>query len=597
MAIVAVGCLLLFNPIWTTIRFSRLFCEFLSMQLAYDEPYYFWLLLQEVSQGMIDIHHRVVGKLLGAALLSIGLSLDATATVYAVVGPLLAFAAALVLAAQWERRSLGWIVWAVLLLFSFDFLSGGSRVIDYDPPAVWLADLIGDPALMKADVLSFFLIHRRTEPQSSWIILFLYWALLLGWFLEGGRGRYLAACAVTPLLVFIYINASIAAVLVFVGLSLCGLFVRRPGIVLPFAMAIAATGLAYLVLFAAGSSSSQASQYVFRTHMPFFRPSLVLALAGLVWAAVMIRRQGPLPAHLAALVFFAFPVVALNQQIVTGLAIMPQNWEVYANYPCIVVGAGLMSGKYLSSFELRRDWRRFLPLGLLILIGFVVVQGALRNERNWLLDNVRSVLFRDVLARASAVAGPFDAVILPHMFDESLFLTRVPRGTAVLGGYNSMLLDPVPAWRDDQSFAEHAAAASRHFATGFEVLFRAGVSPAQLQERMLGELPTGDCWLGLSYFFWLGDCWPTMVNHTSPVTRRLPAAVPEIVSMYGDYLGRSAASDVAKRKVLLIRNTPLSTPFDDKIVNQLVATAEVQVDGETVRAYGYLQRPKREARE
>jgi len=37
-ATIAVGCLLLFNPIWTTVRFSRLFGEFHSMQLAYDEP-------------------------------------------------------------------------------------------------------------------------------------------------------------------------------------------------------------------------------------------------------------------------------------------------------------------------------------------------------------------------------------------------------------------------------------------------------------------------------------------------------------------------------------------------------------------------------
>ncbi len=178
------------------------------------------------------------------------------------------------------------------------------------------------------------------------------------------------------------------------------------------------------------------------------------------------------------------------------------------------------------------------------------------------------------------------------MFDESLFLTQVPRGTVVLGGYNSMVLDLVPVWRNDQSFADHAVEASSHFATGFEVLFRSGVTPAQLQERMSGELATGDCWLGLSYFFWQGDCWPAMLNYTAAVTRRLPSAVPEIVSMYRDYLRDSAAGVVAKRKVLLIRNEPLSAFFDDKVQNELVATAETNVDGKPVRAYGYLQKPK-----
>ncbi|MDP1752530.1 MAG: hypothetical protein Q8L22_24030 [Reyranella sp.] len=596
-ATVAVGCLLLFNPIWTTVRFSRLFGEFHSMQLAYDEPYYFWLLFLEATQGALDVNHRIFSKLLGSALLSMGASFDVMLTVYAVLNPLLAFAAALVLAACWEKRSLGRIVWAVVILFSFDFLSGSSRVIDYDPPAVWLAELVGNLALLKADVLSFFLIHRRPEPQSSWIVLFLYWALLLNSFLEGHRDRYLLTCAVTPLLAFIYINVSIAAVLVFVGLSLCNLFMLRQRIAWPFILSITATALAYFVLFAAGSSSWMASQTVFRTHMPMLRPSIALAVAGLVWAGIMIHRAGPIPARFAALVFFAFPVVALNQQLITGVAVLPHNWEIYANYPCIVVGAGLLAGNYLSSFERSPGWRQFLPLGLLAMIGFVVVQGALRNERNWLLDNVRSVLFSEVLARASAKVGHFDAVILPHMFDESLFLTQVPRGTVVLGGYNSMVLDLVPAWRNDQSFTDHAVEAGSHFATGFEVLFRSGVTPAQLQERMSGELATGDCWLGLSYFFWQGDCWPAMLNYTAAVTRRLPSAVPEIVSMYGDYLRDSATGAAGKRKVLLIRNEPLSAFFDDKVQNELVATAETNVDGKPVRAYGYLQKPKLAAHE
>lgn len=591
VAIAAVAVVLMFNPVWTTIRFSNLFGEFLSMQLAYDEPLYFWLLFRETTAEALDLNHRIFSKLLGAALLSLGLSFDAMVTVYALLMPLLAFAAALMLAACWERRSLARIVWAVLILFSFDFLSGSSRVIDYEPPAQWLAGRIGDPALLKADVLSFFLIHRRPEPQSSWIALFLYWALLLSAFLDRRRDRYLLACAVTPFLAFIYINVSIAAVLVFAGLSLCNLLVLRQRIAWPFAASVAATAVAYLILFSTGSTSWMASQTVFQTHLPMLRPSLAFALAGLAWAAVVLHRAGPAPTPLAAAVFFSFPVLALNQQILTGLAVMPQNWEIYANYPCLVVGAGLMSGHRLSSLECGTGRQRLVSPAILTLVGFVVVQGALRNEKYWLLDNVRSVLFRDVLARASAEAGPFDAVILPHMFDESLFLTRVPPGTVVLGGYNSMVLDLVPAWRDHQSFADHAAAASRHFATGFEVLFRSGVSPAQLRDRMMGELATGDCWLGLSYFFWQGDCWPTMVNHTSAVTRRLPSAVPEIVALYEGYLRQHSAADIVERKVLLIRNEPLSVSFDGRINNVPVATAAVTVDGTAVRAYGYVQQP------
>ena len=69
------------------------------------------------------------------------------------------------------------------------------------------------------------------------------------------------------------------------------------------------------------------------------------------------------------------PTIVLNQQIVTGFAVMPRSWDLYVNYPIIVVGVGLMSGQYLSSFERRHDWRQFLSVGVLAVIGYVLVQG------------------------------------------------------------------------------------------------------------------------------------------------------------------------------------------------------------------------------
>lgn len=589
---VAVVGLLLFNPVWTTLRFSGLFGEFLSMQLAYDEPYYFWQLQQEIEQGTLDINYRLLSKLPGAVLLWAGASYDVMLTMYGLLMPLLAFAGAVFLAGTWERWSLGRLIWALLILFSFDFLSGSSRIIDYEPPAVWLADLVGNPALLKPDVLSFFLVHRRPEPQASWIAVFFYWAILLRAFLDGRRSTYLVACATTPLLVFTYVNIAAAAILVFAALSVCSIVLFKRPIVVPFALSMAAATATCILLYGIGTTSSVAARMTFHTHMPMLRPSVALALCGLVWAGVAMRRTGIQPPAVAAAVFFAVPAIVLNQQIVTGLAVMPQNWEVYIDYACIAVGGGLMSGGFLSSFERHRDWRQFLPVGLLFLIGFVVVQGAWRNEADWKLDNVRSVLFRDVLAQARARVGTVDAVILPHFFDESLFLTRVPAGTVVLGGYNTMLSKPVPTWANDQSFDDHARAASTHFASGFEVLFRSGITPQQLETNMREEMKTGDCWLGSIYFFAQSDCWPNLQNYTSPAIRRLPSAVPAVVDLYRRYLERDASADLARHKVLLIRNQPIPAGPDGLIDNQLVASREIEVDGKPVRVYGYLQRPR-----
>ena len=128
VAAIAVA-LVLFNPIWTTIRFSGLFGRFLSMQLAYDEPYYFWQLYQQITDGPLDINYRLFGKLLAMILLPLGASFDATMAIYGVINPLLAFGAALVLAATWEKWSLGRVIWALLLLFSFAFLSGSTTLM------------------------------------------------------------------------------------------------------------------------------------------------------------------------------------------------------------------------------------------------------------------------------------------------------------------------------------------------------------------------------------------------------------------------------------------------------------------------------------
>jgi hypothetical protein len=324
------------------------------------------------------------------------------------------------------------------------------------------------------------------------------------------------------------------------------------------------------------------------------RPSVGFSIAGMIWAGVMLYLYGLSPARLAALAFFAMPTIVLNQQIATGIAIQPWNWELYVNYPLIVVGAGLMSGQYLSSFERRHDWRQFLSVGLLAVIGYVLVQGAWLNEYSWSVENARSVLFGQLLSQAKAKGERIDAVILPRQVDDSLFLTRVPRGTVVMGGYNE-ILRAVPLWRDDESFEDHVKAARGSFATGFEVLLRSGVSPRQLQADMEAELGTGECWRGpvYLYFFSTFDSCPDIHNYTSRATARLFDAIPAVVALYRQYLKRDAAQDLAKRQVLLIRDQPLPPRASGLIDNQLVGMTQIDMRGTLVRAYAYIQRPKR----
>lgn len=596
----AIG-LILFNPVWMTLRLSALFDRFLWAQVAHDESYYFRNLVQNITDGSLVVSYRLFSDLLAVVLRLLGISsFDSVLTIYGLLVPLLAFGAALVLAGTWEKRSLGRVIWALLLLFSFDFLAFSTYLFYDNPPGAWLAQLVNFPAVLSAETVTYFVIDRRPEPQSSLIALFLYWALLLGSFLRWRRSAYLMVCAATPFLAFTYTSGAVATILIFCMLSLCSLlFYRRP-VILPFVLAIAGIALAYGVTYAMGSTdaarlnlSASADRAIFDTHLPMLRPSVGFSIAGMIWAGLILRRHGLRPARLAALVFFAIPTIVLNQQIVTGIAVMPWAWEIYVNYPLIVVGAGLMSGQYLSSFEGRYDWRQFLSVGLLAVIGYLLVQGTWLNEKSWLLYNVRSVLFAQLLSQAEAKGERIDAVVLPQWLDDPPFLTRVPQGTVVMEGYTAMIQQPVPLWREDQSFEDHAKEATANFAAGFETLFRLGVSPDQLQANMEAGLKTGNCEHGVSYFFSHYDCSPHYHNYTSEATTRLPGAFPAIVAMYRRYLKRDAARDLAKRKVLLIRDEPLPPDASGLIDNQVVGPAEVDMYGTPVRAYAYIQRPQR----
>src|SRR5260370_26698416 len=90
--------LILFGPVWATIRFDNAFGRFLWMQQAFDEPHYFRELYLQISDGALDVNYRFFSKLLGALLLWMGASFDQMVTIYAIINPVLVFAGALLLA-------------------------------------------------------------------------------------------------------------------------------------------------------------------------------------------------------------------------------------------------------------------------------------------------------------------------------------------------------------------------------------------------------------------------------------------------------------------------------------------------------------------
>ena len=132
--------------------------------------------------------------------------------------------------------------------------------MDYSPPAAWVASLVGRPALLAPDVTSFFVLERRPEPQSSWLLFFPYLAALLSSFLGNRRRLYVGVCVATPILTVLYVNVAVVALLVFVQLSLCNLVLYRRQTIVPFVLALGATLLAGVAIYLSGSTAAIAAQ-------------------------------------------------------------------------------------------------------------------------------------------------------------------------------------------------------------------------------------------------------------------------------------------------------------------------------------------------
>ena len=577
------------GSVWAVTRFSVAWGEFLWMQRAFDEPFYFW----QLANGDIAVDNRLFSKLLGAALLNFGASFDWMAEAYAFVMPPLVFAGALLLARTWESHAIKRLVWALLLILSFDLLSGSSFVVFGDPPpATVLANLLGEPGLLKSDLMTFFIFLRRPEQQSSWLILFPYLAGLIGSFTTWRPGLYRIVCLVTPLLAIVYINVAVIALMVFGMLSIVSALIYRRPLAFEFASSLVATVLAFAAVFLGTSTDGVADRGLFLTHLPFVRPSLAFSLLGLAILAFQVRTHWntAAPRHWVALVCLAVPLITLNQQILTGRAVLPQNWELSGNYICVVIGFAMLMARQGDGGAARPSLVKqaglvCLWLGLLA----IFIRGQLLNEAQYGPANAQSVAYAKVYRAAEGKIGRIDLVVLPHLWDELLFVTRAPRGATVLGGYNWLIANWPPGWGSGDSFEAHAMKAKANFDVGFETLARRGVTPEQFRASMDAEIRSGSCWPMLMYFFALQDCWPTFSNYTSSGTKRLPSAIGPLATMYDQYRSAAALSG-AQRRILVIVPEPLHPDDDPRAFRHaLVASFETTIRGDPVRAYAYLQ--------
>jgi hypothetical protein len=199
------------------------------------------------------------------------------------------------------------------------------------------------------------------------------------------------------------------------------------------------------------------------------------------------------------------------------------------------------------------------------------------------------VAYAKVYQEARDKIKGIDKVVLPHLWDESLFVTRVSPDVTVLGGYNWVLAHRPPVWEIHDDFLQHATNAHSNFSVGFETLARRGMSVEAFRQSLVSQVQTGECWPTGMYFFSLWDCWQKVSSNTSPGLSRLPSAIDPLTEMYANYLAGGAAT-ASNGTVLLITKEPLPADGEKTVFrNTLVAALDTIVRGIRVHAYGYLQ--------
>jgi hypothetical protein len=589
-AVITTLLVIVSGSLYGVVRFGVETGELNWFQQAWDEPFYF----ADILDSPFRLDSRSASHLLGQLLLAFGVRDPAwIMPAYDLVFPAVIVGLAYQLSKHFTTQVVARLAWALALVFSFELLSFSSYLIFPSPPMVVLANIIGDNWLFAVDYLPYFNLYRTPEPQVSWVVFFAYLYLLVRYCDRQESHIYHTLCCLNPLLVAVYSSVSIVSLVLFAMVSLgCILFFHQP-IARSFIASLATTGLAFWFTFTTASSKLATSQTVFATHLPILRLSIIYSLCGLVALAMRIRRRhwALTPRDLAGASLFIIPLITLNEQIVTGRAIIAQNWEYYTNYICIMTGAGLLvtrppDKKPCGLLRLRSAVAVGCWLGLLIMIA----RGHLENVRLFAPANVASLAQARAYAAAVAKIGPIERVVTSHLFDDSLFLTRVPSSVGVLGSYNWLISNGPPAMVDGERIADHLARSSASMAVGFEVLARRGVTSAALQSGLNQEISAGSCWPALVYFFAYIDCWSRLSNYRSKLILNPNAVIEPIVAGYLDYLNKIAASPPSEPTLVLAsqpRKADIGSPFQQTLVSQ----AKVDFLGRTASAYFYLQTP------
>jgi len=595
---IAVFLLIAAGPISQLIAFARATGTLQWMQTAYDEPFYI-----NAAMGPLSLGERALSQLPAHLMQALGImSFDAIAIISGLIIPLVAFWVAWILAGNLTREAIERSCWALALVFGFQLFSLNSSIIFSPSLAERLEKLVGMPWLFAADPFPYFNLYRIPEPQTTWIVFFVYLHLLVRFADTLEVRRYRWACLVTPLFAFCYITIAISAWILFIALSLyCVVALRRPIKVWFAVTSLATSGLLGLVF--AGQNGREAAATIFHSHLPILRMSVVIALIALTWAVCRLRRNKwqPDPRLALAGACASIPLIDLNQQLLTGAVIYAQQWELYCNYICLVLAFGLLATGRNASAVLHSRGRAIATAVILFSMGIVIAAGHYYTYEAFLPTNLLSVVEARAYREAVKGHGPISGVVLTHFWDDSLFRIRVSSAAPVIGGATWMMQHPVLPVDRFQSPKAYIEGNADKIAVGFDALSSQEYDAETLRRELHNELAQGLCWPAAGYFFSPRDCWSRLSNYHVRPSETLNAYIDPIVDRYAEFLRQKRLandrSDVnGQSRVLVMRRAPIADrPATGLWAYQPLGKFVIERGATTSSVYAYLQRPRRPA--
>lgn len=558
------------------LRFSLSMGELSFFKGAYDEDTYFNLM----RSGIVFRNDRALSFYALKFLYELtGHSANLTLIAADLVFPVLAGIAAYVLAAQQAGRWLVRLALALALLLAADILSLANA-------AVWmqwnvlgrLRSLFGawGPMLVPSPDVAYLEIFRTPEPQVSYIVTFVAWALLIR------IARRTQAPVTGELALLAGVN---------VALPWAYLFTTLPTLALQTWLAVAMlrhrrmTAVWLLLITAAAAVatalgvSGDAKGNMFPSHLPVVSPATVLGAASIVVVGGLLMRRGQKDLVLwLALGFVALPFVMANQQIVTGVMPTAREWERYVSFQLLVTGLALALPAGFAAIGIRAG--RVIGYGsafAVLLSVILMVRAQALTYRYFEALNVNAL----ATARALESAGPAVAAARVLLDDVNL----VPQVTArrplppprFVIDYTGNFLDPVPEMDRDGGAPD-----SPHAQSLFEYWWRTGV-PAEAAEAVLRADAAARGGFFSAFVFNMHDFLGVMTDNRAIRPEAVARAIPTVIDRYRAYLIAALQKADPMPVILLTAAKPSDVRTPSGLTNRLLGTGNA--GAATIYAY------------